>query len=174
MPLPPSCALSLEQALAASVSLEAVAATLVEAVAAFAVDNVPVGLGLLVAAYGEAKLFSVSAANAINNAIACVRSFFGVGGGNMACSNTHKVSSTAQGPGVCCAALAASGLPAVVGQRVAATNSKGQCFVCEIKISTAKKAAPNTLVFKRGKSHVPGSNVSCPTTTEGCCALAAA
>lgn len=91
----------------------------------------------------------------------------------MACANVHKVSTTAQGPGTCCAALAASGQTPVVGLRVAAINSKGQCFVCEIKSSTSKKN-PGIMVFKRGKSHVAGSPVSCPTTQEGCCALSTA
>ena len=90
----------------------------------------------------------------------------------MACVTTHKTSTTAQGPGVCCAALTASGLTPAVGVRIAATNRLGKCIVCEIKASTSKKS-PGTLVFKRGKSHVPGSTVSCPTSQEGCCALAA-
>lgn len=95
------------------------------------------------------------------------------GGNRMACVTTHKVSQTAQGPGVCCAALGASGQTPVVGLRIAATDAKGHCFVCEVKSSTSKKN-PGALVFKRGKSHVPGSAVSCPTSTGGCCSLAAA
>jgi hypothetical protein len=178
MALPASCSTALNNALTASGSLEAVATTITAAIAAFAGEAYATGLGLLVAAYEEAVIFSTAAAAAINNAIACVRSFlgFGTGGGTgMACANTHKTSTTAQGPGVCCAALAASGLPAVVGQRVAATNAAGKCIVCEIKVSTSKKnAGLGVLVFKRGKSNVPGSAVSCPTSAEGCCALAAA
>lgn len=92
------------------------------------------------------------------------------GGSNLACVTTHKVSSTAQGPGVCCAALSASGQTPVVGLRIATTNKNGKCIVCEVKQSTSKRN-PGALVFKRGKAHVPGSTVSCPTTQEGCCAL---
>lgn len=99
-----------------------------------------------------------------------IRNLLG-GGGNVACVTTHKVSSTAQGPGVCCAALSASGLTPTVGLRIAATNSAGKCIVCEIKASTSKKN-PGRLVFKRGKSQVPGSTVVCPTSSQGCCALA--
>lgn len=88
----------------------------------------------------------------------------------MACANTHKISTTAQGPGVCCAALSASGLTPAVGVRVAAVNSAGKCIVCQVKASTSKRN-PGHLVFVRGKSSVPGSTVSCPTTQEGCCAL---
>lgn len=91
----------------------------------------------------------------------------------MACVNTHKVSSTVQGPGVCCAALAASGQTPVVGLRIATVNKLNKCIVCEIKASTSVKH-PGALVFKRGKAHVPGSTVSCPSASEGCCALMAA
>ena len=86
----------------------------------------------------------------------------------MACANTHKVSTTSQGPGVCCAALAQSGQTPVAGLRIPATNKDGKCIVCEIKVSTSKKH-PGALVFKRGKS----AGI-CPTQAEGCCALAAA
>lgn len=96
-----------------------------------------------------------------------------IGGTNVACATTHKTSATVQGPGVCCAALTASGLPPTVGLRVAAVNKKGKCIVCEVKASTSVKH-PGALVFKRGKAHVPGSAVSCPSSSEGCCALAAA
>ena len=92
------------------------------------------------------------------------------GGSKMACATTHKVSSVTQGPGVCCAAFAASGQAPAVGVRVAAVNKLGKCIVCEIKASTSKKN-PGALVFKRGKASVPGSTVSCPSTQEGCCAL---
>jgi len=91
----------------------------------------------------------------------------------VACVTTHKTTSTVQGPGVCCAALTASGLTPAVGVRVAAVNKLGKCIVCEVKASTSPKH-PGTLVFKRGKANVPGSTVSCPSTSEGCCALAAA
>ena len=97
-----------------------------------------------------------------------------IGGGKVACANTHKTSTLVQGPGVCCAALTASGLTPAVGVRVAAVNKKGKCIICEVKLSTSKKAAPGQLAFKRGKAAVPGSAVSCPSTVEGCCALAAA
>lgn len=92
------------------------------------------------------------------------------GGNPMACVTTHKTSTTTQGPGVCCAALSASGLPPVIGLRIAAVNKLGKCIVCEIKASTSKKN-PGVLVFKRGKASVPGSLVSCPSSQEGCCAL---
>jgi hypothetical protein len=96
-----------------------------------------------------------------------------LGGAPMACANTHKVSTNAQGPGVCCAALSASGLTPAPGVRVAAVNSAGKCIVCQVKTSTSKKN-PGRLVFVRGKAQVAGSTVNCPTTQEGCCALAAA
>jgi hypothetical protein len=54
-----------------------------------------------------------------------------------------------------------------VGTRVATTDAKGRCIVCEIKASTAKKH-PGALVFKRGKSMG-----LCPTSSGGCCALLA-
>jgi hypothetical protein len=91
----------------------------------------------------------------------------------MACANTHTVSTLTQGPGVCCSALAASGQTPVIGLRIAARNRAGKCIVCEIKASTSRKN-PGVMVFKRGKAHVPGSTVSCPTSQEGCCALVAA
>lgn len=95
------------------------------------------------------------------------------GGPMAACTTTHKISSTVQGPGVCCAALGASGLTPAVGVRIAAVNSAGKCIVCEIKSSTSAKH-PGALVFKRGKSHVVGSAVSCPSSSGGCCALVGA
>lgn len=91
----------------------------------------------------------------------------------MACANTHRTSTLTQGPGVCCQALATSGQTPVVGLRIATTNKLGKCIVCEIKASTSPKH-PGAMVFKRGKAHVPGSTVSCPSSFEGCCALAAA
>jgi hypothetical protein len=81
------------------------------------------------------------------------------------CVNTHKVSTEAQGPGVCCAALAASGQAPAVGVRLATTDKNGKCFVCEITTSHSPKHA-GQLVFKRGKSQG-----LCPTSTHGCCAL---
>ena len=89
----------------------------------------------------------------------------------MACANYHTTTSKVQGPGACCAGLAASGMPAQVGTRFAVTiqtKSGPQCRVCEIKASTSKKH-PGALVFKRGKSLG-----LCPTVSEGCCQLAAA
>jgi len=150
-----------------------VADTLAAAIAAFAAEQWAIGLGLLVAAYEEALLFSAAAASALNNAVACVRTFINSlgGGSGMACATTHKVSSTVQGGGPCCNAYAAAGFPTVaVGQRVVATNKAGKCIVCEVKLSTSK-AHPGIPVFKRGKASVPGSTVSCPSTAEGCCAL---
>lgn len=89
----------------------------------------------------------------------------------VACATTHKTSTIVQGPGKCCAAYAAAGFTTpAIGQRVVAVNSAGKCIVCEVKASTSPKH-PGLLVFKRGKSVVPGSNVSCPSTAEGCCAL---
>jgi hypothetical protein len=85
-----------------------------------------------------------------------------------ACVTTHKgVAPTIQGAGVCCAAFSASGLPRAVGTRVATTDARGRCMVCEIKASTSKKN-PGALVFKRGKSLG-----LCPTSAHGCCALLA-
>jgi hypothetical protein len=158
----------------AVVSFTSVAVTVAEAIAEFTVENYPVGLGLLAGAAIEARKFSVAGADAINQAISCIRGFlasFG-GGGNVACATTHTTSIKTQGPGVCCAALAASNQTPVVGLRIAATNKLGNCIVCVVKASTSKKN-PGVLVFKRGKAHVPGSPVSCPSTQEGCCALSA-
>lgn len=119
-----------------------------------------------------AVCFGVGVPGSIANN-ACLDACLALGGGNVACANTHKTSVTTQGPGVCCAALVASGLTPVVGLRVAAVNKKGKCIVCEVKASTSPKHQ-GQLVFKRGKAVVPGSNVSCPTSAEGCCALAGA
>jgi hypothetical protein len=83
----------------------------------------------------------------------------------MACSNTHNVTTKAQGPGRCCAALGTQ--TPVVGLRFATTDIRGKCMVCEVKASTSPKH-PGRLVFKRGK----GGNL-CPTSAGGCCALAA-
>lgn len=93
------------------------------------------------------------------------------GGPPMACVNNHKVSSTVQGAGTCCSALSKSGIAPAVGVRVAATDSKGKCFICEIKASTSPKHR-GSLVFKRGKASGPGA--SCPTSQQGCCILSTA
>jgi hypothetical protein len=85
------------------------------------------------------------------------------------CVDTHTVDNIAQGPGPCCTAMRQHGGRPTPGLRLAAVNKKGKCFVCEVKVSTAKNAAPGTLVFKHGKS----AGI-CPTTTHGCCALLAA
>jgi hypothetical protein len=90
----------------------------------------------------------------------------------VACVTTHQTSVRTQGPGVCCAALSASGLTPTVGLRIAAQDKLGHCMVCEVKSSTSRKH-PGALVFKRGKSNVPGSAVSCPSSSIGCCALSA-
>ena len=82
-----------------------------------------------------------------------------------ACINTHTASSQVQGPGTCCAALAASGQTPHVGLRLAATDKRGKCFVCEVKASTSRHNA-GAMVFKRGKS----AGI-CPTSSHGCCAL---
>lgn len=111
--------------------------------------------------------FSTEQRRAVESAIACFRSLVG---GNMACSNTHTTSVKTQGPGVCC--QAAAGQPTPIGARFAATDKNGHCFVCEVKASTSR-SHPGVKVFKRGKANVPGSAVSCPSTTGGCCALAA-
>jgi hypothetical protein len=85
-----------------------------------------------------------------------------------ACVNSHKgPAPLIQGPGTCCAAFAAAGLAPTVGARVAATDAKGRCFVCEVKTSTSKKN-PGAKVFKRGKSMG-----LCPTASHGCCSLLA-
>jgi len=89
----------------------------------------------------------------------------------MACVNTHKTSSTIQGPGICCAALAASGQTPAIGVRVAATTTTGKCIVCEIKASTSPKHLGKK-VFKRGKA-CAGGTCLCPSSTGGCCELAA-
>lgn len=89
----------------------------------------------------------------------------------MACANTHKLSTTAQGPGVCCASMPA-GVTPTVGERWAAKDKKGHCFVCEIKASTSQKH-PGRLVIKRGKA-CEGNVCLCPTSTGGCCRLLAA
>jgi len=83
------------------------------------------------------------------------------------CNPTHHSTTLVQGPGKCCAAWSAAGFTnAQVGQRVAITLSNGKCGICEVKI--LKKGG---FGFKRGKAQVPGSQVSCPTTRQGCCNL---
>jgi hypothetical protein len=99
-----------------------------------------------------------------------------LGGGTMAaCVPSHGVSSRAPGPGVCCAALSAAGFgpgnAPPIGTRVAAVNKNGKCIICEVRASTSRKN-PGAPVIKKGKSHVAGSNINCPTTAQGCCALA--
>lgn len=81
-----------------------------------------------------------------------------------ACVNTHKVSSAVQGPGVCCKTMPADvrAHPAP-GERWAATDKRGKCFVCEIKTNK-----DGSLGFKRGKSAG-----LCATTKHGCCSLLA-
>jgi hypothetical protein len=74
------------------------------------------------------------------------------------------------GNGACCTALATAGVVPVVGLRLQAVDKSGHCFVCQIAQSTSTKH-PNQLVFRRGKSHVAGSQISCPTSAIGCCAL---
>lgn len=85
---------------------------------------------------------------------------------NPVCVNTHSATSLVQGPGMCCAALAASGQAPHIGLRIAARDKRGKCVVCEIAASTAKNAAPGQMKFKRGKSAG-----LCPTSRHGCCAL---
>lgn len=87
----------------------------------------------------------------------------------VACVSSHQVSTTAAGPGICCAAMPA-GVRAhpTVGERWAAKDKKGHCIVCEIALSTAKNAAPGQLKIKRGKA-----GQLCPTKSHGCCALLA-
>lgn len=84
----------------------------------------------------------------------------------MACANQHSTSTKVQGPGVCCAAL--GGQTPTIGLRFAATSRTGKCIVCEVTASRSPKH-PGRLVFKRGK----GGSI-CPTSTSGCCSLAAA
>jgi hypothetical protein len=168
-----TCLSALRNAEAAVASFTSVGVILVEAAAEFAVENYPVGLGLLAAAAVEARKFSVAGADAINQAISCIRGFLAsFGGRNVACASTHKTSIQTQGPGVCCAALTAANIPPAVGVRVSAVNKLGKCIICEVTTSRSPKH-PGQLVFKRGKASVPGSAVSCPSTFEGCCALSA-
>lgn len=87
------------------------------------------------------------------------------GGNNMACVNTHSVTTQAQGPGACCKAISASGQTPFIGMRVATTDRRGKCIVCEVKASTSKKN-PGAMVIKRGKG-----GTLCPTTSRGCCVL---
>jgi hypothetical protein len=160
----------------------------VGAAAAFAAEQYAIGLGLLVAAYEEAVLFSTAAAAAINQAIACIRAFItslGSGGTQMACQTTHS-GGRVQGAGLCCAAVQAgaltpppagttlpiyvkgskgAGLPA--GRVTQVTDSKGDCATCMIvgSKSTAHFGKP-VLKFIRGG---PG----CPTGGSGCCAMVA-
>lgn len=82
----------------------------------------------------------------------------------MACVNTH--SSKVQGAGTCCRSY--PGGPPTIGKRWATTDTKGHCIVCEIKPSRSTKH-PGRPVIGRGKG-----GALCPTTSEGCCAIAAA
>ena len=83
----------------------------------------------------------------------------------MACANTHNLTQKVQGAGKCCAGLGSQ--TPVLGLRFGAIDSKGKCFVCEIAQSRSIKH-PGKLVFRRGK----GGTI-CPTSTGGCCSLAA-
>jgi hypothetical protein len=134
-----------------------------------AVEVALISLGVEI---GPQLLGAIAALGVTCTVAALVRFFekFLAGDVNMACANTHKSSSTVQGPGPCCAAFSASGLTPAPGVRVVATNKNGKCIVCEVKASTSR-SHPGVLVFKRGKAVVAGSNVSCPSTAEGCCAL---
>jgi hypothetical protein len=86
-----------------------------------------------------------------------------------ACTPTHNVTTRANGPGVCCAALTAAGFtsanPPPIGTRVKGTDRKGRCIVCQVEASTSKKN-PGAPVIKRGKSAG-----LCPTSSHGCCIL---
>ena len=97
----------------------------------------------------------------------CVKDCIAGGNNVPTCNPTHHSTTLVQGPGKCCAAWSAAGFTnAQVGQRVAITLSNGKCGICEVKI--LKKGG---FGFKRGKAQVPGSQVSCPTTRQGCCNL---
>lgn len=169
--LPLSCVVLLKNVETVASGFPEVAEDVGLAAAAFADGELPLGVIFLGAALTKAVIVSGSVASAIRNLIRCVEAL--IGGNMAACSDTHKTSVQTPGPGKCCAALEASGLTPAIGVRVTAVNSAGKCIVCEIKASTSKKN-PGALVFKRGKAHLPGSQVSCPTTTEGCCILATA
>ena len=88
------------------------------------------------------------------------------------CVSQHSVTSKVQGPGACCAAFTKAGFsstnPAPIGTRVAATDRKGRCFVCQVEASTSKRN-PGAPVIKRGKSLG-----LCPTTLHGCCVVGTA
>lgn len=91
----------------------------------------------------------------------------------MPCVNTHSSTSQTQGPGVCCAALAASGQAARVGLRLQTQSRAGKCIVCEVTTSRSPKHA-GQLVFKRGRNAGAVQFGSpCPSSSHGCCALAA-
>jgi len=135
------------------------------ACAATAIED-PAAAILCLAAVGIAYVGPI-VGSAIQN---FVNNLISGGTSTVACTTFHTTTSKTQGPGVCCAALTASGQTPVAGLRIAATNSKGNCIVCQVKVSTSKKNA-GKLVFVRGKSVVAGSTVVCPTASEGCCAL---
>jgi len=138
-----------------------------------AVEIALVSLGVEIGPQLAAAIAALGLTCAASVLVSFFEEFLGGGISNMACATTHKVSTTVQGAGPCCAAYSAA-FPAghipVVGERVAATNKLGKCIVCEVKASTSRKH-PGMLVFKRGLAHVAGSVVSCPSTAEGCCAL---
>ena len=96
----------------------------------------------------------------------------------MPCASTHKVSSTVQGAGPCCAAFQAyrdghPGWAPLAGQAVRITDSRGNCRICQLTPGKGKNAG--RLVIKRGKNAVPAWGVdgqvqACPPGG-GCCAL---
>lgn len=114
----------------------------------------------------QALGFNIDPRSSAGQVISFIQSLIG-GSSVPVCNPTHHVSSLAQGPGKCCAAWSAAGFTAAaVGQRVAITLSNGKCAICEVKINRH-----GGFGFKRGKAQVPGSQVSCPTTRQGCCNL---
>lgn len=168
--IPQSCADSIRRAVALAnrVGLQNLAAEILEGIVTEEAAAVLAALGSLLHVWETLGLLEEGARD-IRQAFNCLRDLI-TGSNSMACASTHNVSSRAQGPGVCCAAFSAANLTPAVGARVAATDSKGHCFVCEVKASTSRKH-PGQLVFKRGQSQKAGSNVSCPTTQNGCCSL---
>lgn len=189
-PLSNACTASLESAIELAAQFPVLASLLGAAAVAFAAEDYPVGLGLLVAAYNRAVNISQIAAQTLNDAILCIRLFlqgFGgqpsPGGGNVACNTTH--SSKVQGAGICCAAVQSGALtvpppgttlPAYTpgqaatlpaGRRTQVVDAGGHCSTCMIVGSSSRKHPGRPVLrFIRGG---PG----CPTSGTGCCAMTA-
>lgn len=98
----------------------------------------------------------------------------------MACAPTHRTSQKVQGSGLCCAQVD-SGLlaktPGSVGPATTINTASGpRCGHCIVRASTNRKHPGKAVLGWRfgnpsGFALAPGQ--ACPTSSGGCCSLAA-